>query len=125
MKHESPIVRRKSRQIMVGNVPVGGDAPIAVQSMTATHTTDIDATVAQVNALYEAGEAEYRLAHVIRLLSWRQNETSFTVDATNFLQCFEALNQRVASSQAGAGKRRQRNASAWLPLIRECLDDLG
>lgn len=55
MKHESPIVRRKSRQIMVGNVPVGGDAPIAVQSMTNTNTCDVDATVAQIRALEEAG----------------------------------------------------------------------
>lgn len=55
MKHESPIKRRKSRQIMVGNVPVGGDAPIAVQSMTNTNTCDVEATVGQIAALQEAG----------------------------------------------------------------------
>ena len=55
MKHESPIVRRKSRQIMVGNVPVGGDAPIAVQSMTNTETCDVEATVGQIEALQVAG----------------------------------------------------------------------
>ncbi len=49
------IYRRKSRQIMVGNVPVGGDAPIAVQTMTNTLTTDVAATVAQVQASAEAG----------------------------------------------------------------------
>ncbi|NOD95817.1 flavodoxin-dependent (E)-4-hydroxy-3-methylbut-2-enyl-diphosphate synthase [Ruegeria sp. HKCCD6228] len=49
------IYRRKSRQIMVGNVPVGGDAPIAVQTMTNTLTTDVAATVAQVQAAAEAG----------------------------------------------------------------------
>ncbi len=49
------IERRKSRQIHVGNVPVGGDAPIAVQTMTNTPTTDIAATVAQVQAAAEAG----------------------------------------------------------------------
>ena len=49
------ITRRLSRQIMVGNVPIGGDAPIAVQSMTNTETCDVDATVAQVNALEKAG----------------------------------------------------------------------
>ena len=49
------IYRRKSRQIMVGNVPVGGDAPIAVQTMTNTDTSDIAATVAQVQAAAEAG----------------------------------------------------------------------
>ncbi|MEP5153738.1 flavodoxin-dependent (E)-4-hydroxy-3-methylbut-2-enyl-diphosphate synthase [Planktotalea sp.] len=49
------IYRRKSRQIMVGNVPVGGDAPIAVQTMTNTDTSDVKATVAQVLAAAEAG----------------------------------------------------------------------
>ncbi len=55
MKQESPIKRRQSRQIMVGNVAVGGDAPIAVQSMTNTDTCDVDATVAQIEALQQAG----------------------------------------------------------------------
>jgi (E)-4-hydroxy-3-methylbut-2-enyl-diphosphate synthase len=49
------IERRKSRQIMVGDVPVGGDAPIAVQSMTNTPTDDAAATIAQIKALEEAG----------------------------------------------------------------------
>jgi len=49
------IQRRKSRQIMVGNVPVGGDAPIAVQSMTNTETTDIKSTVKQIQALEAVG----------------------------------------------------------------------
>ncbi|MGI3210447.1 flavodoxin-dependent (E)-4-hydroxy-3-methylbut-2-enyl-diphosphate synthase [Roseovarius tibetensis] len=49
------IYRRKSRQIMVGNVPVGGDAPISVQTMTNTLTTDVAGTVAQVQAAAEAG----------------------------------------------------------------------
>jgi (E)-4-hydroxy-3-methylbut-2-enyl-diphosphate synthase len=52
---QSPIQRRKSRQIHVGHVPVGGDAPIAVQSMTNTDTLDVDATVAQIRQLEAAG----------------------------------------------------------------------
>lgn len=55
MKQESPIKRRQSRKIMVGDVAVGGDAPIAVQSMTNTNTCDVDATVAQIKAIQEAG----------------------------------------------------------------------
>ena len=51
----SPIKRRKSRQIMVGKVPVGGDAPIAVQSMTNTETCDVAATLAQIKALENVG----------------------------------------------------------------------
>jgi (E)-4-hydroxy-3-methylbut-2-enyl-diphosphate synthase len=49
------IERRKSRQVMVGNVAVGGDAPITVQTMTNTITSDVAATVAQINACAEAG----------------------------------------------------------------------
>lgn len=52
---ENPIKRRKSTQIMVGDVPVGGDAPISVQSMTNTRTTDIDATVNQIKELERVG----------------------------------------------------------------------
>jgi len=52
---QSPIKRRLSRQIMVGNVPVGGNAPIAVQSMTNTETCDVAATVAQIQALQDVG----------------------------------------------------------------------
>lgn len=55
MHCESPIVRRQSRQIMVGDVPVGGNAPISVQSMTNTETCDVDATVDQVTRLQNAG----------------------------------------------------------------------
>jgi (E)-4-hydroxy-3-methylbut-2-enyl-diphosphate synthase len=55
MSQASPIKRRKSRQIMVGTVPVGGDAPISVQSMTNTETCDVDATLGQINAIAEAG----------------------------------------------------------------------
>lgn len=49
------ISRRPSRQIMVGSVAVGGDAPISVQSMTNTDTRDVRATLAQIRALEEAG----------------------------------------------------------------------
>ncbi len=56
------IERRKSRQIMVGEVPVGGDAPIAVQSMTNTLTHDVAATVTQVQALEAAGADIVRIS---------------------------------------------------------------
>ena len=49
------IQRRKCRQIHVGPVAVGGDAPITVQSMTNTLTHDVEATVAQIQALERAG----------------------------------------------------------------------
>ena len=49
------VIRRKSRQIMVGSVPVGGDAPITVQTMTNTLTSDASATIKQIHAAVEAG----------------------------------------------------------------------
>lgn len=55
MHSETPIVRRKSKRIYVGNVPVGDGAPIAVQSMTNTRTTDVEATVKQIEALQRVG----------------------------------------------------------------------
>ena len=55
MHGQSPIKRRESRKIWVGSVPVGGDAPIAVQSMTNSDTNDVAATVAQINRLEAAG----------------------------------------------------------------------
>lgn len=55
MRYHAPIKRRRSRQIFVGPVPVGGDAPIAVQSMTNTETCDVAATVGQIRQLEAAG----------------------------------------------------------------------
>ncbi|MGD8742025.1 MAG: flavodoxin-dependent (E)-4-hydroxy-3-methylbut-2-enyl-diphosphate synthase [Granulosicoccaceae bacterium] len=55
MTFKPDIKRRRSRKIFVGDVAVGGDAPISVQSMTNTETCDVDATVGQVEALQRAG----------------------------------------------------------------------
>ena len=57
----SPILRRASRQVQVGSIPVGGDAPVVVQSMTNTDTADLEATVRQVQALAQAGSELVRL----------------------------------------------------------------
>jgi (E)-4-hydroxy-3-methylbut-2-enyl-diphosphate synthase len=62
MQHQHVIPRRKSRQIMVGSVPVGGDAPVSVQSMTNTETTDVAATVAQIRRIQQAGADVVRVS---------------------------------------------------------------
>ncbi len=62
MRQASNIKRRVSKQIMVGAVPVGGDAPIAVQSMTNTNTLDVEATVAQVRRLEAVGADIVRIS---------------------------------------------------------------
>ncbi len=54
--------RRMSRQMHVGMVPIGGTAPIAVQSMTTTYTRDVEATVAQIHRLEEVGCELVRVA---------------------------------------------------------------
>ncbi len=50
-----PVQRRKTKKIWVGDVPVGGGSPVSVQSMTNTETTDVAATIKQVNELEDAG----------------------------------------------------------------------
>ena len=49
------IPRRKSRAVMVGKVQVGGDAPVSIQSMTSTHTYDVQETIDQIKRLEDAG----------------------------------------------------------------------
>ncbi|MDB2538656.1 flavodoxin-dependent (E)-4-hydroxy-3-methylbut-2-enyl-diphosphate synthase, partial [Amylibacter sp.] len=56
------IYRRKSRKIYVGNVPVGGDSPISVQTMTNTLTHDVRATVNQINSCVDAGADMVRVS---------------------------------------------------------------
>ena len=55
MNSDHQIVRKKTRKIYIGDVPVGGDAPISIQSMTNTLTSDVSSTVAQIKQLEEAG----------------------------------------------------------------------
>lgn len=55
MNFQDKTIRRKSRQIKVGDVLVGGDAPITIQSMTNTRTEDVKGTLAQIKQLEEAG----------------------------------------------------------------------
>jgi (E)-4-hydroxy-3-methylbut-2-enyl-diphosphate synthase len=57
-----PIIRRRTHLAIVGGIPIGGGAPIVVQSMTNTDTADVDATVAQVKALADAGSELVRIA---------------------------------------------------------------
>lgn len=52
---QSAFPRKETRQIKVGRVPIGGGAPISVQSMTTTKTADVDGTLAQIYALFGAG----------------------------------------------------------------------
>ena len=79
MHSANPIIRRKSLQIWVGKVAVGGDAPISVQSMTNTETCDVDATVAQIQAIANAG------ADIVRV----------SVPSMEAAEAFKAIRARV------------------------------
>lgn len=79
MTHPSPIIRKKTRRIYVGNVPIGDGAPIAVQSMTNTLTTDVDATVAQIERIVAAG------ADIVRV----------SVPTMDAAEAFRLIKQRV------------------------------
>jgi (E)-4-hydroxy-3-methylbut-2-enyl-diphosphate synthase len=56
-----PVIRRPSRRVLVGGIPVGGGTPVVVQSMTNTDTADVAATVAQTHDLWQAGSELVRL----------------------------------------------------------------
>jgi (E)-4-hydroxy-3-methylbut-2-enyl-diphosphate synthase len=64
MKFEEilPIERRKTRKIKVGNIFIGGDAPISIQTMAKTKTDDTDATIAQIHQIQQAGADLVRVA---------------------------------------------------------------
>lgn len=59
---ENNFIRRKSKQIQIGNVKIGGDAPVSVQSMCNTDTRDVEKTVSQIKMLEDAGCELIRLA---------------------------------------------------------------
>ncbi|MDZ4098209.1 MAG: flavodoxin-dependent (E)-4-hydroxy-3-methylbut-2-enyl-diphosphate synthase [Methylophilaceae bacterium] len=61
MEYAVRIKRRNSHRVLIGNIPVGGDAPVVVQSMTNTDTADADATVQQVYELWQAGSQIVRI----------------------------------------------------------------
>ena len=63
MNSDQKIIRKKTRKIFIGDVPVGGDAPISIQSMTNTLTSDVKSTVLQINQLADAG-ADLSLIHI-------------------------------------------------------------
>jgi len=61
IKSSEVLTRRRTRQVAIGTVRVGGDAPIMVQSMTNTDTADAEGTARQVRALADAGSEVVRI----------------------------------------------------------------
>jgi len=79
--------RNPTRPVRIGSVTIGAGNPVAVQSMTATHTQDVDATVAQVTALVEAG------ADVVRI----------AVDSTKDAEALAEVRRRTRGRSAAKG----------------------
>ncbi|MEW9890190.1 MAG: flavodoxin-dependent (E)-4-hydroxy-3-methylbut-2-enyl-diphosphate synthase, partial [Candidatus Symbiodolus clandestinus] len=75
----TPIQRRRSTRLQVGGVPIGDGAPISVQSMTNTLTTEVTATVTQIQALQQAG------ADIVRV----------SVPTMEAAEAFKAIKQQV------------------------------
>ena len=102
--------RKKTRQIHIGNIPIGGGAPISVQSMTNTKTTDTEATVSQINALAGAGcdivrlavpdmRAAENLGNIIR----RVNVPLVADIHFDYRLALEAIDQGIASLRLNPG----------------------
>ena len=96
------IYRRESRQIMVGNVPVGGDAPISVQTMTNTLTTDVKATIDQINAATEAGADIVRVSVPDEASSRALKEIVPNVDVPLVADIHFHYKRGIEAAEAGA-----------------------
>src|ERR1700752_3946411 len=127
-----PKARRKTTQVMVGNIAVGGGAPIVVQSMTNTDTADVEGTVAQVAALARAGselvritvdraEAAAAVPHIRDALRKRGITTPLIGDfhyighklLAEHPACAEALDKyRINPGNVGFKKKKDRQFSA-------------
>ena len=102
--------RKKTRQIKLGNVLIGGSAPISVQSMTNTKTTDVEATVSQIHELTECGCDIVRLAvpdmDAAKSLSKIINAVKVPIVADihfDYKLAIEAINQGIAGLRLNPG----------------------
>src|SRR6202167_4845568 len=96
------IQRRKCRQIHVGPVPVGGDAPITVQSMTNTLTHDVKATVAQIQALERAGADIVRVSCPDRESSLALKQIVREVSVPIFADIHFHYKRAIEAAESGA-----------------------
>jgi (E)-4-hydroxy-3-methylbut-2-enyl-diphosphate synthase len=128
--------RRSSRSMMIGHIPVGGDAPVVVQSMTNTDTADLDATVQQVHALWQAGselvritvnspEAAAQVGAIRRKLDAMGCNVPLIGDfhfnghklLAQFPDCAESLAKyRINPGNVGKGSRRDEQFAAMIEM---------
>ena len=118
------MARRVTKPVWVGDVKVGGDAPISVQSMTKTDTRDIEATVAQIHGLEEVGCEIIRCAvpdmEAAQALGAIKRQVSIPIVADihfHYQLALEALNQRVDCLRLNPGNIR--DAEKVRTVVRE------
>src|SRR5947208_16274416 len=97
------IQRKPTRAVRIGSVTIGGGNAIAVQSMTATHTQDIAATVKQVNELHAAGAAVVRIA----------------VDSSRDAEALAEIRQQTQANLAVDLQENYRLAAAVAPHVNK------
>src|SRR5437667_9026715 len=98
------IDRRVCRQIHVGKVPVGGDAPITVQSMTNTVTSDVIATVEQVQALERAGADIVRVSCPDQESALALKDIVRPVEVPNLADIHLQYKRATEAAESGAGR---------------------
>ncbi|MFQ5565972.1 MAG: flavodoxin-dependent (E)-4-hydroxy-3-methylbut-2-enyl-diphosphate synthase, partial [Paracoccaceae bacterium] len=96
------IYRRKSRKIRVGPVEIGGDAPISVQTMTNTPTSDAGATIAQIRACAEAGADIVRVSCPDRDSTAALKEIVRAVDVPIVADIHFHYKRAIEAAEAGA-----------------------
>ena len=110
-----PIQRRKCRQINLGGVAIGGDAPISVQSMTTTRTADVDATLQQIASLVAAGVDIVRVA----VPHWEDAEALATIAARSTVPIVADIHfhykRAIEAAEAGAAPAVFNPATAGQP----------
>jgi (E)-4-hydroxy-3-methylbut-2-enyl-diphosphate synthase len=130
------IKRRESREVKVGEIRVGGNAPIVVQSMTNTDTADIDKTIEQIMALSKAGsevvritvntaEAAQSVPVIVRELRRQSCDTPLVGDfhfnghklLTEFPECAKALDKyRINPGNVGRGSKKDEQFATLIEL---------
>ena len=133
------IHRRKSNLVKVGDIPIGSDSQIVVQSMTDTDTSDINATVSQVKALYDAGSELVRVtvnndnsAKAIPEIKKRLMDLGCSVPLigdfhfighrllSSHKSCAENLDKyRINPGNVGRGNRRDENFEMFIRVAKE------
>ena len=131
--------RSKTHRVMVGTVPIGAGNPVVVQSMTDTDTADVQATVAQVKLLADAGSEIVRItvnndaaAKAVPEISKRLNDAGCNVPLVgdfhfighrllrDHLGCAKTLAKfRINPGNVGRGKRHDENFNAFIEIARD------